>query len=61
MIKKIFIGIVCTLISLYFLYICFIFFMVSNIKTKGEILESDDIVIFDEIKKKFNNSFDTLK
>ena len=61
MIKKILIGIVCTLISLYFLYICFFFFMVSNVKIEGEILESDDIVIFDEIKKKFNNSSDTLK
>ena len=35
--------------------------MVSNINIEGEILESDDIVIFDEIKKKFNNSSDTLK
>ena len=61
MIKKILIGIVCTLMTLYILYICFFFFMVSNVKIEGEILESDDIVIFDEIKKKFNNSSDTLK
>lgn len=54
-------GIVCTLISLFILYICFVFFMISNFKIEGEILESDDIVIFDEIKKKFNNSSDTLK
>ncbi len=61
MIEKIFMGIVCTLISLFILYICFVFFMISNFKIEGEILESDDIVIFDEIKKKFNNSSDTLK
>ena len=61
MINKILIGIVFTLITLYFLYIFFLFFMVSNINIEGEILKSDDIVIFDEIKKKFNNSSDTLK
>lgn len=61
MIKKILIGIVCTLITLYFIYICFFFFMISNFEMGDELLESDDIVIFDEIKKEFNNSSDTLK
>jgi len=61
MIKKILIGIVCTLITLYFIYICSFFFMISNFEMGDELLESDDIVIFDEIKEKFNNSSDTLK
>jgi hypothetical protein len=35
--------------------------MISNFEMGDELLESDDIVIFDEIKKEFNNSSDTLK